>query len=58
MVPLLKVSNIVSSTESDESNRCYVAVQLSRYMVVWAYSLSWTVLSHWALTDEVKCGYL
>ena len=54
MVPLLRVSNISSSTTSDESDRCYVTVQLAGYIVVWLYSFGWTVLSHWPVTDEVN----
>ena len=54
MVPLLKVSNIASSTMSDDS-RFYVTVQLSGYMVIWLHSLGcWAVLSHWAVSDEVR----
>ena len=53
MVPLLRVSNIASSTMSDE-NRFYVAAQLNGYIVVWLHSLGWTAMSHWVVPDEVR----
>lgn len=54
MAPLLRVSNIASSTMSDENDRFYITVQLPGCTVVWLYSFGWTVLSHWTVTDEVK----
>jgi len=59
MAPLLRISNIVSTTSCDENNRTYVAIQLTGYIVVWLhFSGSWTPLSHWAVTDEVKHLYV
>ena len=53
MIPLLRVSNIAVS---DENSKSYVTIQLNGNMVVWVCSPSWTVLTHWEITDEVKHG--
>ena len=53
-VPLLKVSNIASSSISDDSDNFYISVQLTGHIVVWFHSFSWTALSHWAVPDELK----
>ena len=54
MLPLLRISNIASSTAPDENDSCYVAVQLAGYIVVWLHTCEWIMLSHWPVTDEVR----